>query len=302
MGFRSFPLLLIIITSFFLLLLIHADQPSNPRLIDHLVRDHSFQCYTNHTKTGFLYPVSLPSNISGVTAHTARYRSGSLRRYGAQIQEFHLFPGTHVRPYVHRLILVLETWDHPWSSLYNISGFRLLSPILGILAYDATNRSELDIFVDKRPISIDFTNISKTPSSNGIRPLCAYFDMHGNLSVYDPSQASLSICEGFRQGHYALLMESLMVPRKKKEEGGGDGDASEKRWKFVVGSSVVGGLLVAVLLGLLCVALVQGKKKTKIAEMERRAYELEALQIAMVGHFMAPTAGGTRTMPTIEND
>ncbi|KAJ8633419.1 hypothetical protein MRB53_026755 [Persea americana] len=57
------------------------------------------------------------------------------------------------------------------SSLYNISRFRLLSPILSILAYDTTNRSELDISVDKRPISINFTNISKTPSSNGIRPL-----------------------------------------------------------------------------------------------------------------------------------
>ncbi|RWR75797.1 GIY-YIG nuclease superfamily [Cinnamomum micranthum f. kanehirae] len=57
-------------------------------------------------------------------------------------------------------------------SLYNISGFCLLSPIHSILAYDATNRSELGIFVDKRLISIDFTNISKTPSSNGIRPLC----------------------------------------------------------------------------------------------------------------------------------
>ncbi|XXG66021.1 hypothetical protein AAC387_Pa05g3580 [Persea americana] len=45
------------------------------------------------------------------------------------------------------------------SSLYNISGFRLLSPILGILAYDATNHSELDIFVDKDP------SLSTSPTS-----------------------------------------------------------------------------------------------------------------------------------------
>ncbi|KAJ8644001.1 hypothetical protein MRB53_005749 [Persea americana] len=63
------------------------------------------------------------------------------------------FPGTNVCLYIQRLILVLETWNHPLSSLYNISGFRLLFPIL---AYDATNRSKLDISVDKRPISIDF--------------------------------------------------------------------------------------------------------------------------------------------------
>ncbi|KAJ8620611.1 hypothetical protein MRB53_029140 [Persea americana] len=45
--------------------------------------------------------------------------------------------------------------------------------------------------------------------------------------------ASLSVCEGFRQGHYTLLMESLAVLRKKNKTFGGDGDASEKRWKFV---------------------------------------------------------------------
>ncbi|KAJ8633314.1 hypothetical protein MRB53_026650 [Persea americana] len=46
-------------------------------------------------------------------------------------------------------------------------------------------------------------------------------------------QASLSICKGFRQGHYALLMESLVVPRKKngareeEDEDGGDGEVCQ---------------------------------------------------------------------------
>ncbi|XXG68114.1 hypothetical protein AAC387_Pa06g1280 [Persea americana] len=94
-----------------------------------------------------------------------------------------LFPGTDVPP------------TPKDSSLYNIPGFCLLSPILCILAYDSSNRSALDIFVNKRPISSNFTYISKTLSFNGI--------------------------------------------------------------------SAIKGLLVAVLLGLLCVALVQGKKKTE---------------------------------------
>ncbi|XXG77473.1 hypothetical protein AAC387_Pa08g1619 [Persea americana] len=36
------------------------------------------------------------------------------------------------------------------------------------------------------------------------------------LMGFDRS-TSLSVCEGFRQGHYALLMESLVVQRKKKK-------------------------------------------------------------------------------------
>ncbi|KAL0393452.1 UNVERIFIED_CONTAM: hypothetical protein Slati_4311400 [Sesamum latifolium] len=36
-------------------------------------------------------------------------------------------------------------------------------------------------------------------------------------------------------------------------------------------------------------------------ELERRAYEEEALQVSMVGHVRAVTASGTRTSPIIEH-
>nr|XP_009776124.1 PREDICTED: uncharacterized protein LOC104225947 [Nicotiana sylvestris]XP_016456235.1 PREDICTED: uncharacterized protein LOC107780211 [Nicotiana tabacum] len=44
------------------------------------------------------------------------------------------------------------------------------------------------------------------------------------------------------------------------------------------------------------------KKKARMEELVRRAYEEEALQVSMVGHVRAPTAAGTRTVPTIEHD
>ncbi|XXG77654.1 hypothetical protein AAC387_Pa08g1764 [Persea americana] len=324
MGFHShlfffFSLFLIFIT----FSLSFSQRHDGPRLLDSVVRDHAFQCYADHqsTKTALLYPVPLPPSLPGVRAHTARYRTGSLRRYGAQIHEFRLSPGTNVRPHVERVVLVRESWALPWSSsLYNISGFRLLSPVLGILAYDAGRRknssrtpSELEIFVERRPISIDFSNISSTPSSSdsssssGVRLLCAYFDVHGKVRVYDPSMAMLKVCDGFREGHYALVMEGLKEEKKKerkkkKKKMGGDGDGFEKKWRVVIGSSVVGGALVVVLLGLLCVALVEMRKKREMEEMERKAYEEEALQMALVGHFIAPTARGTRTLPSIDID
>jgi hypothetical protein len=73
-------------------------------------------------------------------------------------------------------------------------------------------------------------------------------------------------------------------------------------WKVVVGSSV-GTAIGVILLGLLLVAMfVKVKKKARMEEMERRAYEEEALQVSMVGHVRAPTATVTRTVPIIEHE
>lgn len=120
------------------------------------------------------------------------------------------------------------------------------------------------------------------------------------MRVYDPSMAMMRVCDGFKEGHYGLVME---VEEKKVGGGGGgggDGDGFERKWRVVIGSCVVGGALVVVLLGLLCVALVEMRKKREVEEMERRAYEEEALQMSLVGHFVEPTARGTRTLPAIE--
>ncbi|VAH34948.1 unnamed protein product [Triticum turgidum subsp. durum] len=45
------------------------------------------------------------------------------------------------------------------------------------------------------------------------------------------------------------------------------------------------------------------RRKSEMAEMERRAYEEEALRVAMVGHVRAPSACGSRTTPDeLENE
>ncbi|KAG1354673.1 hypothetical protein COCNU_07G007850 [Cocos nucifera] len=279
-----------------------SHQAQDPRLIDRIVRDSAFQSYhAKHPKTAIVYKLLLPASLSAVAAESVRYRAGSLRRYGAAIQEFRVAPGVFVHPHIKRLIVVRQNLGN-LSSMYNaygnISGFQLVSPVLGLLFYNAAslhnssskNLSELEILVARRPITVDFSRL--VGDVQRLRSLCAVFELDGNVSL--SNQTASNKCLSRRQGHFALVIESAKS----------DGVEEEKKvseWKVVV-VSVVAGAFVAVLLGLMVVAVASARRKRyQREEMERRAYEEEALQISMVGHVRAPTASVARTAPALEN-
>ncbi|KAJ9173509.1 hypothetical protein P3X46_016632 [Hevea brasiliensis] len=282
---------------------IEAQKIKSARLLDLVIRDYTFKSYDTHVRTGIIHTVHLPTNFSGIKVATARFRCGSLRRYGAQVKEFHLGIGVIVKPCVERVMVIRQNLGHNWSSIYysnyDLSGYQLVSPILGLLAYNGgsdvnfSNPFELGIHAGEKPITIDFTN---TTNQSGIRPLCASFENDGKVTLKNP--ASHHVCVVKRHGHYGLVIESPPPPV------GAPGQPRKKisPWKVVVGSTV-GTALGIFLLGLLLVAMfVKVKKKARMEEMERRAYEEEALQVSMVGHVRAPTASVTRTMPTIEHE
>ncbi|KAI4367925.1 hypothetical protein MLD38_016548 [Melastoma candidum] len=99
------------------------------------------------------------------------------------------------------------------------------------------------------------------------------------------------LCLASGSGHFGLVTELPPVQARRKESA----------WKVAIGSSI-GTALGIFLLALLLVALfVKAKKRSKREEMERRAYEEEALQVSMVGHVRAPIAATTRTVPGIEH-
>ncbi|XP_010919413.1 uncharacterized protein [Elaeis guineensis] len=276
-----------------------SHQAQDPRVIDRIVRDSAFQSYhTKHHKTAIAYKLPLPSSLSAVAAETVRYRAGSLRRYGAAIKEFRVAPGVFVHPHIKRLIVVRQNLGN-LSAIYNaygnISGFQLVSPVLGLLFYNAAglrnssskNLSELEILVARRPIAVDFSRV--VGNLQRLRPLCAMFELDGNVSL--SNQTASNKCLSRRQGHFALVIESAKSENSKVSE-----------WKVVV-VSVVAGAFVTVLLGLMVVAVASARRKRyQREEMERRAYEEEALQISMVGHVRAPTASVARTAPALEND
>jgi hypothetical protein len=303
MGSSLFSLTLIIILSWASLASKKAEAQGikSAHLLDLYIRDYTFKSYNQHYKTGILHTVHLPANFSGIRVDMVRFRCGSLHRYGAQVREFHLDVGVTVHPCVERVMLVRQNLGSNWSSLYyanyDLSGYQLVSPVLGLLAYDAgtnvnfSNSFELGILAGEKPIRVDFSNTTKVSNMQGIMPYCASFESDGKVTL--ANQVSPYVCVATRHGHFGLVVETP-----------GPGQLSRKisRWKVVVGSSV-GATLGVFLLGLLLVALfVKVKKKSRMQEMERRAYEEEALQVSMVGHVRAPTASVTRTLPAIEHE
>ncbi|XP_010455612.1 PREDICTED: uncharacterized protein LOC104737202 [Camelina sativa] len=294
-------------------------------LLDLMIRDYTIRNFNIHFKTGTIQKIHLPSNFSSIDIATARFRCGSLRRHGATIGEFHLGPGLTVQPCVERVMLVRQNLGFNWSSYlyltgYNLTGynFQLVSPVLGLLAYNsnpdgvAMNPYEINVMgTEQNPILIKFlsSKASRDPKPNTKQNsslLCACFTSNGNITFRE--QVSAYVCLGTTQGHYALVVRAqesgggavVTPPSSPAVNEGGGGRLS--RWKVAVGC-VIGSIIGAFLLGLLVVAMVvKGKKKAMREEMERRAYEEEALQVSMVGHVRAnPNASRTRTVPRFDN-
>ncbi|XP_010540342.1 PREDICTED: uncharacterized protein LOC104814149 [Tarenaya hassleriana] len=320
----SFLITLFIIVIIVIIILLQSPDKAESQtiqsahLLDLLVRDYTFRNFDIHLKTGTIQKIRLPLNFSGISIETVKFRCGSLRRYGARIGEFHMGPGVTIQPSAERVMLVKQNLGSNWSSIYSTGfnltghGYELVSPVLGLLAYNANpdgvanNPYEVNIQgKDQNPILIDFLNIKAitNPKTMNSSIMCACFKGNGNTTFRE--QVSPYVCTGTTQGHYALVIEA----RRREEKGRGNGggvvdspaagrDGGLSRWKVAVGS-VIGGGIGAFLLGLLVVAMVvKVKKKAMREEMERRAYEEEALQVSMVGHVRAPASSGARSVPS----
>ncbi|EFH50994.1 hypothetical protein ARALYDRAFT_490013, partial [Arabidopsis lyrata subsp. lyrata] len=312
----------------FIILLFHVHKSKSQTIesahfLDLMIRDYTIRNFNIHFKTGAIQKIRLPSNFSSIDIATAKFRCGSLRRHGARIGEFHLGPGLTVEPCVERVILVRQNLGFNWSSYiystgYNLTGYNylLVSPVLGLLAYNsnpdgvAVNPYEINVMgTEQNPILIKFLSGSPKPNTKkNSSLLCACFTSNGNITFRE--QFSAYVCLGTTKGHYALVIRaddssgggSTVVTPSSSPAVNDGGGGKLSRWKVAVGS-VIGSMIGAFLLGLLVVAMVvKGKKKAMREELERRAYEEEALQVSMVGHVRAnPNASRTRTVPRFDN-
>ncbi|XP_031493999.1 uncharacterized protein LOC116260062 [Nymphaea colorata] len=295
-----------------LLLFIPSPTPAKAdfataRSLDALLQTYTFDLFRQRAKTGVVYTADLPGNLSGVEAHGIRFRSGSLRRRGASPMEFDFPVGTVVQPYVTRLIVVLQNLGNRSADYYDYypAGFRLVTPVLGFLAYDAAGSSnpasqkELDMVATGSAITINFTSTIR--SGDDGNALCVFFDVNGTVAL--GNQTARNVCKSSRQGHFALVTkESPSPPPPSQPPGAAPGRGKKSgKWKVVVGA-LVGGVVGAVLLVLLVAAIIRMQKKSKIARMERRAGEEEAFGTATVGQARMPIASAMRTAPAIEND
>ncbi|GMH10058.1 hypothetical protein Nepgr_011899 [Nepenthes gracilis] len=288
------------------------SSTGSARALDSLLQAQAYKALVN-PKTGVAYDGTVPSNLTGIKISVVRLRSGSLRMRGVKTyKEFDIPIGIVEQPYVERLALVYQNLGN-WSEYYYpLSGYTYLSPVLGLMAYDAANLSatnlpELDIRASMNPISIRFSNVNSVP--DGLVAKCLSFDLQGLITF--SKVLSNSTCSTIQQGHFALVVEGsaplqpasggasppAAVPPLAVERRGHD---NSKVWITV--GSVLGGSLLLVLLALLLLWLRKYRHKVAVQWMDKVAEGSETLQMASVGSARAPSAFRTRTLPSLETE
>lgn len=276
------------------------------RALDALLQDYAYHAFDRpRITTGVIYDANIPLNLTGIKVSGLRLRSGSLRTHGFKMyKEFQIPVGVVEQPYVERLVLVYQNLANYSTKYYNLSGYMYLAPVLGLLAYDASNLSatnlpELDIKASGQPISISFSDVKPLPVGSSAK--CVSIDLQGSLNF--SNVLSDNTCTTFQQGHFSIVTESIapspapvsppIIHHKGKK--------NKSRVWIIVGS-IVGGLILMFLLGLVIVCARKYKRKKKMQQMERATEVGESLQMTKVGSTKAPAATVTRTQPTLETE
>lgn len=285
-----------------------SSSVASARALDSLLQDYAYKAFV-HPKTGFPFDGSVPSNLTGIKISGIRLRSGSLRFRGVtSYKEFEIPVGVVSQPYVERLVLVYQNLGNLSSVYYPLDGYTYVSPIKGLLAYNAvnlsaTNLSELDIEATSSPMLIHHSDVV---SIKGRAPKCVWFDLNGSANF--SSVISDNTCSTTTQGHFALVVEGTIPPPpgsitptppspgKKKHHH----HVSSKVW-IIVGS-VLGGLLLLILFAILLAWLKKYEHRKKMQRMEKAADVGEALRVTSVGTAKAPSAVRTRTQPSLETE
>ncbi|PIN20825.1 hypothetical protein CDL12_06492 [Handroanthus impetiginosus] len=280
-----------------------SDQGLSARELDSLLQDYAFRAFVR-PRTGIVFDGNVPSNLTGIRVAALRLRSGSMRRRGfLSYKEFHIPVGVIEQPYVIRLVLVYHDLGNWTTSYYPLPGYRFLTPVLGLLAYNAsdlsaTNLSELNIRASGEPISIGFAAVESEP--NGSSLMCVSFRLDGSV-VFD-NVVRGNTCLTTVQGHFAIVAQ-VVAPAPAPGGGGGPGGRKRRsRRAWIIAGSVIGGAAVAVLLFVLLVYVLRCRRRKKMRRMEEAAEMGVPLPMTSVGYTKAPVALETRTRPFLENE
>ncbi|PNY01673.1 hypothetical protein L195_g024974 [Trifolium pratense] len=299
-----FVLVLLILMCFESLPHVMAQSNKEAKALDVILQQYAYKALVN-PKTGTIYNATkLPSNLTGIEVAALRLRSGSLRRKGFHTyNEFDIPNGVIVHPYVERLVFVYQNLGIKLSNkYYPLPNYTYLAPVLGLLAYDAsnlsaTNLSELGINASGDNILVKFQDVKSPPQ--GLVAKCVWFDLQGSSNFSNVKGGNT--CSTPQQGHFSIVVKStntsplVPIPKVKREK------SSNKKVWIIVGS-VVGGLVLLVLFMFLVLCISKYKHKKKMQGMEKAADSGETLQMASIGDTKAPAATVTRTQPTLEHE
>ncbi|KAF3638737.1 putative endoglucanase-like [Capsicum annuum] len=284
---NMYILLLFLLLKLFLLVQC-SNNNSLTKSLEVILHEHAFKSLV-HQHTGSLYNASVPSSLAGMKLSLVRLRSRTLWEKGANFSGFSIPPRTIPVPYVKRIHIVYNDLGNLSSHYFNISGYDLLTSVIGFIVYDApshistiTSLRKLDLRPTRQPISIEFKNL--TEMIKGRTTKCAMFDENGKVSLSEMKFPNL--CYTRNHGHFTIVLPS--ETRKKR-----------RIWVFLVIGFVIGlfGVVLVVVVGRMVLGIFKSKKT---CEMEREAEEGEFLESVVVGRSKMPVAMVTRTHPVLE--
>ncbi|KAG8374480.1 hypothetical protein BUALT_Bualt11G0136800 [Buddleja alternifolia] len=278
-----------------------SSSVGDARALDGLLQGYAYRAFLN-PRTGIVYDGVVPSNLTGIQISAMRLRSGSLKTRGVSMyKEFRVPKGVVEQPYVERLVFVYQNLGNWSMQYYPLQGYMYLAPVLGLLAYDASdltaiNLHHLDIRASDQPISVQFSELRSVP--DGSVPKCVLFDLNGSINF--SNVLSGNICTTFQQGHFSIVVESVAPfpspsPSPSPSQGGriprsGEGQEKNKSRVWIIVGSVIGGFALLVMLGVLIIWVCKYKKRKNMHKMERAAEVGEALHMTTVGSTKAPAA------------
>lgn len=314
---RSLMMLCLLIWFSWLPDLTAQSTSGSARALDSLLQDYAYRAF-DRPKTGIPYNGTVPSNLTGIKIAALRLRSGSLYRRGVEYKEFDIPEGVSEIPYVERLVLVYQNLGN-WSwTFYPLSGYTYLAPVLGLLAYDASNLSaknlpELVIRATVDPIKIKFSEVKAAPAGEVAK--CVWFDLDGMPTF---SNVINNVCSTIQQGHFSIVTKSLapspapgppgpspsILPPSAVPTPRGEGKKGKKNKEkvWIIVGSVLGGVALLGLLALLVLWAQKFQQRKKMQQMERAAEVGEALHMTPIGNTKAPAATVTRTQPVLESE
>ncbi|KAK0588600.1 hypothetical protein LWI29_003102 [Acer saccharum] len=254
-----------------------SETKTSTRALDALLQDYAYRAFVR-PRTRIVYNGYVPSNLTGMNIVAMRLRSGSLRTRGVKIyEEFGIPIGVTESPYVERLVLVYQNLGNWSKTYYPLPGYTYLSPVLGLLAYDAsnltaTNLLELEIRASDDLLSITFQDMMSAPAGSVAK--CVWFDLHGLTNFSNTTSGNT--CSTIEPGHFSIVVESIAPspsssPRCEKKK------SNSKVW-IIVGP-VLGSLALLVLLAFLVLWLHKYKHRKKMEQMLKAADVGEALQM-----------------------
>ncbi|XP_020097315.1 uncharacterized protein LOC109716344 [Ananas comosus] len=260
--------------------------------LDSVIRDHAFETILTR-RSGQLYQVPLPSNLSGIEASTVRLRGSYLWSSGANSTSFHIPPRTSAVPFAKRLVLVFENFGNFSASYFSVPlNHTLATLVLGLLAYDASNltsgaTTELKFEVLGDSISITFHEFKLPERMNNVTAKCASFGPNRSVRIHD--LASENTCTATSTGHFAIVVSSDIRRPEGRERGG-------VVLVIACGVGAVGLVLVG-LVGILGLVKLRRDKKRE-REIEEGG---EGLGVVWVRRSKMPCATMVRTQAIIED-